>query len=220
MNEILEQFCTAYQISYKSNGAHDPLTTQIRQLIVRFWQGTGQQRIVDMNREFSNGATKRADATIPATGDQELKTFVHPKARAASETAKKPIPGGPTLQPGEKLGKLTRHMKAGLTGEPPHPLTGPEQSEQHQLPQLEKGKKVVAGDDPVTISPDAESGTTIVTKLTDAEIASINVMTPGDIVSQYGERWIKEKLTAHMIDHDINSKPNKLAAILKSKIKA
>lgn len=216
MNEILEQLCTAYQISYKSNGAHDPLTTQIRQLIVRFWQGTGQQRIVDMNREFSNGATKRADATIPATGDQELKTFVHPKARAASETAKKAIPGGPNLPPGEKMGRLTRHMKAGLAGEPPHPLTAPEQT---QLPQSEKGKKVVAGDDPVTISPDAESGTTIVTKLTDAEIVSINWMSPGDIVSQYGEQWIKEKLTAHMIDHDINSKPNKLAAILKSKVK-
>lgn len=220
MNEALELLCTAYQLSYKSNGAHDPLTTQIRQLIVRFWQGIGQQRVIDMNREFASGAIKRADATSTATGDQELKTFVHPKARAASETAKKAIPGGPTLQPGETLGRLTRHMKAGLTGEPPHPLTAPEQSEQTQLPQSEKGKKVVAGDDPVTISPDAESGTTIVTKLTDTEIVSINGMSPGDIVSQYGEQWIKEKLTAHMIDHDINSKPNKLAAILKSKVKA
>lgn len=217
MESILEQLCNAYQTSFKENGAHAPLTTQIRQLIVRFWQGTGQQRVIEMNREFSQGAIKRADVeTGVITDGAGLKTFVHPKARAASESAKKQPAGQPTIQP-EKLGRMTRHLKASLTGEPPHPLTQPESLE--QIPSPQSGKKVVAGDD-VTVDPGAETTATMVAPMTDAEIVRIAEMSPAEIVSQFGETWVLEKLLAHNIEHQESAKPAKLAAILKSKVKA
>lgn len=213
--EILDVLCDAYQKAYKTRGSYSPLATEIRQTIVRHFQTAGQNRIIEMNRELGKGAL----AGVEATADQtELKTFVHPKARAAADTGKKLLPGQPVIQP-EHPGRLGRHLKASLEGKPE---PGP-QTLQPPLSETENPKSGVAAvDDPgnVTVDPDVESSVTMVQKLTSAEIESIGKLAPAEIVSVYGEQWIKEKLTAHMIDHDINAKPNKLAAILKAKAKA
>lgn len=212
MSNILDQLSGAYRDAYDQHGAHAPITTQIRQLIVRFYQNEGQNRIIEMNREFARGAVKR-DSSGAETA--ELKTFVHPKAMAAAESGKKLNPA-PEAGQTEKPGKLTRHLKASLTGDQPHPLTQPQS-------QSGATNQNVAGDDAIeteiTVDPDATGGITMIQKMTDAEISDVAKMAPAEIVSQYGEQWINEKIAAHGIDVKGKAGANKLAAILKSKVK-
>lgn len=206
MESIFENLCNAYRSAYQTKGAFSPLATEIRQIIVRHWQQTGQTAILDMNREM--GVTVKSPNAPDESG---LKTFVHPSAQQPKKEPAAATPGIPAAQ-------------TATPGKPSPQPKGDQQPQQPQRPPLPAnpakdipGNKVVAAGDPVEPAVGDQPVTNPPVKMTAEQLVAVKDMAPGEIVAMYGVQWIKEKLTAHKLEFNPADKDTKLAAILKNK---
>jgi len=203
MESIFENLCNAYRSAYQTKGAFSPLATDIRQIIVRHWQQTGQTAILEMNRELS------VPVKSPnAPEGTELKTFVHPSSQQPKKGPAAATPGIQAAQPA-------------TPGKPSPQPKGDQQPQQPPLPANPAkdipGNKVVAAVDSVNPAVGDQSVTNPPVKMTVDQLVAIKDMAPGEIVAMYGVQWIKEKLTAHKLEFNPADKDTKLAAILKNK---
>jgi hypothetical protein len=178
------------------------LATEIRQIIVRYWQQSGQTKILEINREL--GTTLKPNAP-----EVELKTFVHPSAQQPKKEPAAATPVMPAAQ-AAKPGKLSRQFKGDQSNQQQTLAANPAKD----IPE----KEVVAGVDAAPAVIDQPITNPLV-KLTRDQVVALKQMTPVEIVSTYGIQWIKEKLTAHRLEFLQTDSDTRLAAILKNKTK-